>query len=39
MSRFLYRLLGLALLGTSSFGYVTAARPPRQMHLGLKFYY
>jgi hypothetical protein len=27
------------VLGTSSFGYVTAARPPRQMQLGLKFYY
>jgi hypothetical protein len=27
------------VLGTTSFGYVTAARPPRQMQLGLKFYY
>ena len=27
------------VLGTSSFGYVTAARPPRQIQLGLKFYY
>jgi hypothetical protein len=27
------------VLGTSSFGFVTAARPPRQIQLGLKFYY
>lgn len=27
------------VLGSSSFGYVTAARPPRQIQLGLKFYY
>lgn len=27
------------VLGASSFGYVTAARPPRQIQLGLKLYY
>jgi hypothetical protein len=27
------------VLGTSTFGYVTAARAPRQIQLGLKFYY
>jgi hypothetical protein len=27
------------VLGSSTFGYVTAARAPRQIQLGLKFYY
>jgi hypothetical protein len=27
------------VLGSSTFGFVTAARPPRQMQLALKFYY
>lgn len=27
------------VLGTPTFGYVTAARPPRQIQFGLKFYY
>ncbi len=27
------------VLGTPSFGYATAARPPRQIQFGLKFYY
>jgi hypothetical protein len=27
------------VFGTPSFGYVTAARAPRQVQFGLKFYY